>query len=92
MGNALVKSAAIDMGLQWALFLVAAYFKTEKFYDLAGSGTFILLAVQSLISNRKLFPRQVYIVSFILAIVFTCQQSVRSRSYVITVSSRKWSL
>lgn len=59
MGNTLAKAAFIDMGLQWALFLIAAYFKTEKFYDLAGSSTFILLAVQSLLSNRKLFPRQV---------------------------------
>ena len=59
MGNALVKYAVVDMGLQWALFLVAAYFKTGKFFDIAGSGTFILLVVQSLISNRKLFPRQV---------------------------------
>ena len=67
MGNTLAKAAFIDMGLQWALFLIAAYIKTEKFYDLAGSSTFILLAVQSLLSNRKLFPRQVcYYVDLIL--------------------------
>ena len=59
MGNALMKSAAIDMALRSALFLVAAYFKTVQFFDLTGSGAFILIVVQSLISNRKLFPRQV---------------------------------
>ena len=59
MGNVLVKAAITDMSLQWGLFLIAAYFRTEKFYDLAGSSTFILLAIQSLLSTRKLFPRQV---------------------------------
>jgi hypothetical protein len=59
MGNVLVKAAVTDMALQWGLFLIAAYFRTEKFYDLAGSSTFILLAIQSLLSTRKLFPRQV---------------------------------
>ena len=60
MGNTLVKAAVTDMGLQWGLFLIAAYFRTEKFYDLAGSITFILLAIQSLVSTRRLFPRQVF--------------------------------
>ena len=60
MGNVLAKAAITDMGLQWGLFLIAAYLRTEKFYDLAGSATFILLAIQSLISNGKLFPRQVF--------------------------------
>lgn len=59
MGNALTKAAATDFLLQWGLFLIAAYLKTEKFYDLAGSSTFILLAVQSLINSGKFFPRQV---------------------------------
>ena len=36
MGNILVKSAAVDFGIQWACFIVAAALKTEKFYDLAG--------------------------------------------------------
>ena len=59
MGNALGKAAAADFLLQWGLFLVAAYLKSEKFYDLAGSSTFILLVVQSLINSGKFFPRQV---------------------------------
>ena len=37
MGNSIAKSAAIDFGLQWACWAVAATLKTEKFYDLAGN-------------------------------------------------------
>ncbi|XP_059902994.1 uncharacterized protein si:ch211-210c8.6 [Gadus macrocephalus] len=44
MGSTIVKCAVADLGIQWAGWAVAAAFKTEKFYDLAGSGTFILLA------------------------------------------------
>uniref|UniRef100_A0A672FCL7 Uncharacterized LOC115408908 n=1 Tax=Salarias fasciatus TaxID=181472 RepID=A0A672FCL7_SALFA len=44
MGSTLVKCALTDLGVQWAGWALAAAFKTEKFYDLAGSGTFILLA------------------------------------------------
>lgn len=32
----LVKAAAVDFGIQWACWAVAATLKTEKFYDLAG--------------------------------------------------------
>ena len=59
MGSVLSKVVVTDLLLQWGLFLVAAYFRTEKFYDLAGSATFILLSVQSILSQGKLFPRQV---------------------------------
>jgi len=31
----------VDIGIQWIAFLFANYFKTEKFYDLTGSITFI---------------------------------------------------
>lgn len=37
MGSTLVKCAAADLGIQWAGWALAAAFKTEKFYDLAGS-------------------------------------------------------
>lgn len=59
MGNALVRAAATDLAVQWGCFLIAAYLRTEKFYDLVGSGTFILLLLQSLIRNGRFFPRQV---------------------------------
>lgn len=38
MGSTLVKCAAADLGIQWAGWALAAAFKTEKFYDLAGIG------------------------------------------------------
>ena len=59
MGSVLSRAVATDLTLQWVLFLVAAYFRTEKFYDLAGSATFILLSVQSLLQTRQFYPRQV---------------------------------
>lgn len=37
MGSTLVKCAVTDLGIQWAGWAVAAAFKTEKFYDLAGN-------------------------------------------------------
>lgn len=36
MGNTFGKAVAIDFGIQWTLWAIAAIFKTEKFYDLAG--------------------------------------------------------
>ncbi|XP_060930937.1 uncharacterized protein si:ch211-210c8.6 [Limanda limanda] len=44
MGSTLVKCGLTDLGIQWTGWALAAAFRTEKFYDLAGSGTFILLA------------------------------------------------
>lgn len=58
MGNNLVKSAAVDFGIQWVLWVVASKLQTEKFYDLAGSGTFLLLAYQSLKWNPAPSDRQ----------------------------------
>ena len=59
MGNFVSRAAVVDFALQWGLFLIANYLKTEKFYDLAGSSTFVLLIVQSLVNGGKFFPRQV---------------------------------
>ena len=55
MGNELFKAAVTDMSLQWILFVVAAYFQIEKFYDLAGSSTFILLVMQSIVTTSSFF-------------------------------------
>ncbi|XP_066564349.1 uncharacterized protein LOC136752723 [Amia ocellicauda] len=44
MGSALAKCALADLAIQWLGWAVASALKTEKFYDLAGSGTFVLLA------------------------------------------------
>lgn len=37
MGSVLAKCAITDLGIQWAGWALAAAFKTEKFYDLAGN-------------------------------------------------------
>lgn len=58
MGNTLAKSAVIDFGIQWACWVFAAALKTEKFYDLAGSLTFILLTAQSFKELRLPSTRQ----------------------------------
>ncbi|XP_060066312.1 uncharacterized protein LOC132546606 [Ylistrum balloti] len=58
MGSSLGKAAAVDFGIQWACWAVAAVLQTEKFYDLAGSSTFFYLALQSLRWNNTYFTRQ----------------------------------
>ncbi|XP_077979127.1 uncharacterized protein LOC144434537 [Glandiceps talaboti] len=58
MDNTLFRSFVYDVAIQWGLFGVAAYFQTEKFYDLAGSGTFIFLALQTLKWGETYFLRQ----------------------------------
>ncbi|XP_069509767.1 uncharacterized protein [Ambystoma mexicanum] len=54
----LALGAALDFGLQWGLWGLAALLKTEKFYDLAGSGTFVLLANLSLRWGHTQYLRQ----------------------------------
>mmetsp|Transcript_58546 Transcript_58546/g.137545 ORF Transcript_58546/g.137545 Transcript_58546/m.137545 type:complete len:303 (+) Transcript_58546:176-1084(+) len=39
--------------IQWACFIVAAYFRTEKFYDMAGSSCFLYIAVASWQNGSK---------------------------------------
>jgi len=48
----------VDFGIQWLLYGVAVWKKTEKFYDLAGSSTFILLAYLNFRWNADEHPRQ----------------------------------
>lgn len=55
----LVKAGLIDIGIQWGLWLVASYLKTEVFYDLAGSSTFLLLSWQTLRWGQSYHTRQV---------------------------------
>ncbi|XP_076840705.1 uncharacterized protein LOC143485235 [Brachyhypopomus gauderio] len=44
MWSVLAKCAAADLCVQWGGWTLASALKTEMFFDLAGSGTFILLA------------------------------------------------
>ncbi|XP_045119370.1 uncharacterized protein LOC123509238 [Portunus trituberculatus] len=50
--------AAVDFSLQWVLCGAAVVLRTEKFYDLAGSATFILLAYLNYKWNSSGGPRQ----------------------------------
>ena len=59
MGNVLAKAAAVDMSIQWIMFLLAYYLRTEKFFDITGSATFILLLLLTLKNGGRFFPRQV---------------------------------
>ena len=57
----LLTTAALDFAIQWALWSVAAFFQTEKFYDLGGSCTFVFLTLLTLRwrhKNSKLYLRQ----------------------------------
>ncbi|XP_050418957.1 uncharacterized protein LOC126832280 [Patella vulgata] len=78
MGNILVKSAALDFGIQWGCWAVAALLKTEKFYDMAGSATFALLAYQSLSSGGQFFLRQKINTGLVLT------WALRLGSYLVT--------
>ena len=59
MGNVLTKTALTDFLIQWVSFVVAAYLRTEQFYDATGSLTFVILLLQSLLQTRTFYPRQV---------------------------------
>lgn len=54
----LSKCVLINAAIQFTGFVFAAALKTEKFYDLFGSGTFTLLAIKSLLWSRTMHPRQ----------------------------------
>ncbi|XP_018105658.1 uncharacterized protein XB5780651.S [Xenopus laevis] len=58
MSVVLCACLGLSLGIQWVLWVIAALFHTEKFYDLAGSGTFILLAHLSLRWTGTRFLRQ----------------------------------
>lgn len=64
MGNSqstmhpLVQAAAYDFAIQWILWIFASAFKTEKFYDLAGSATYVFLAWRTLFSTKSFHLRQ----------------------------------
>lgn len=54
----LKKAALLDFGIQGLGFLAATALRTEKFYDLAGSGTVLLLAYKTLQWGDAKFTRQ----------------------------------
>ena len=59
MGNNLTKAALLDVGIQIVGWFIASRLQTEKFFDATGTSTFVILIIQSLLSNGYFFPRQV---------------------------------
>lgn len=53
------RAAILDLGIQWILCAISTKLKTEKFYDLAGSSTFIYLVWQVLSWSGQFNTRQV---------------------------------
>ena len=62
-----MKAAVTSVGINWAAFLVANAFKSERFYDATGSVTFLVVVLQSLLHSRTFFPRQVIQSNLVLA-------------------------
>ena len=57
----LLTVAALDLVIQWTLWSIAAFHRTEKFFDLAGSSTFIFLTSLTLrwrYKHSKIYLRQ----------------------------------
>jgi len=52
MGYPILTLAAVDFGIQWIVWAFSAYFATERFYDLTGSLTFLLVTFLSLRLGR----------------------------------------
>merc|ERR1712048_1272792 len=46
--GAMMTLAAVDFGVQWVVWAFSAYFTTERFYDLTGSLTFLMVTYLSL--------------------------------------------
>jgi len=67
VGHGLVGAAVVDFGIQFVGWAIAAALKTEKFYDLFGSLTFITLAVGTLIDAGNYAPRQVGLTAMVVA-------------------------
>ncbi len=43
LDNYYVKILAVDMGIQWVAWAFAAFFQTERFYDLTGKNSVLRL-------------------------------------------------
>ncbi|XP_042208948.1 probable O-methyltransferase ustE [Homarus americanus] len=56
--STITRLTLVDFSIQWSLWLVACLLKTEKFYDLAGSATYIILASLNYKWNNTGHPRQ----------------------------------
>ena len=57
---------AVDFGLQIVMFAVSFSLKTDHFYDMTGTSTFVILALMSYFQGTHFFERQVILCIFSL--------------------------
>ncbi|GMH45935.1 hypothetical protein BSKO_13899 [Bryopsis sp. KO-2023] len=62
----LVGTLILDLALNWGAWIIAAIFKTEKFYDAVGSLSFCTVALSSLINGNHFHARQIGVTGMIL--------------------------
>jgi len=62
--NDLLQLLYTSVGIQWVGWAISAYFHTEKFYDLTGSATFLLISQLSY--NRSIMSRRQSIQSWMV--------------------------
>lgn len=56
---------ALAFVVQWALFVPAYVTRTERYFDLAGSATYVLVGVLALVGRGELDPRSLLILSLV---------------------------
>jgi len=57
--------AGLNFSVQWCLFGIAACLQTEKFYDLAGCGSFLLFSLLTLFLSHTFFVRQAIVTAMV---------------------------
>ena len=93
-GDLLADVFIIDTIIQWTMFIHATVFKTERFFDLIGSGTFFSLAIYSLQYKRCVgVCLQVYVVPTIPALVsLTNFREYHLRQIIVSLMVCVWAL
>eukprot|EP00879_Flechtneria_rotunda_P024862 GHRR01026381.1.p1 GENE.GHRR01026381.1~~GHRR01026381.1.p1 ORF type:complete len:300 (+),score=97.06 GHRR01026381.1:326-1225(+) len=67
----------VDVAIQWGGWAVSALLKTEKFYDMLGTGSFIVLSLGSLLAIKSVHARKV------VATAFVCAWAVRLGGFLV---------
>uniref|UniRef100_A0A383WPW5 Uncharacterized protein n=1 Tax=Tetradesmus obliquus TaxID=3088 RepID=A0A383WPW5_TETOB len=57
----------VDVAIQWGGWAVSALLKTEKFFDMLGTGSFAALAVGSLLASESMHARKIAATAFAAA-------------------------
>ncbi|GBG80369.1 hypothetical protein CBR_g30737 [Chara braunii] len=65
VGSVLLKLALVDLALQLGVGAVSCVFKSEKLYDLVGTGSFLLIGGLALVGGGNFYARQVLVTSLV---------------------------